>query len=120
MTYRVTERTGVEKPVVAWAKAHGCPLVPKMGTAYERSWPDRMFLVPGGRPLFIEFKRPGKEPTAKQAHRIQELRELGYDVQVCDNKEEGIEIVRSRLEAARIHAPKRQVAAGARRRGAVP
>ena len=47
-------------------------------------WPDDLFLIPGGRPLLVEFKAPGKQPTALQEHRISELRGLGYDVRVCD------------------------------------
>lgn len=47
--------------------------------------PDRLFLVPGGRPLFIEFKRPGGELSAKQQYVCGCLRELGYRVNVCDS-----------------------------------
>ena len=37
-------------------------------------WPDRIFLIPGGRPFFIEFKAPGEEPNPRQAFRIKCLR----------------------------------------------
>lgn len=97
------EKPHVEDPAVRWAKSHGVKLVYKMAAVYDRSWPDRMFLIPGGRPLFIEFKRPGAKPTAKQWQRINELREIGYDVEVCDSKEQGIACVRAALRAASVY-----------------
>lgn len=46
-------------------------------------WPDRLFLIPGGRPLFIEFKSAsGWTLTELQAHRIHLLRTAGYDAEV--------------------------------------
>lgn len=116
----VLEKQHVENPTVDWAKKNGCKLVYKMSTQFTRDWPDRMFFIPGGRPLIIEFKKPGEHPTPKQQKRIDELRELGYDVEVCDSKEEGIALVRSRLESATVHEKGRQVAARTRRRRAVP
>lgn len=116
----VLEREDVENPAVNWAKKNGCELVYKMSTQFTRDWPDRLFFIPGGRPLLIEFKRPGKQPTPKQAARIKKLKELGYDVEVCDNKEQSIAVIRARLEAAAVHEKGRKVPAGTRRRGAVP
>jgi hypothetical protein len=116
----IREKEHVENPTVNWAHANGCKLTYKMATIYARSWPDQLFLIPGGRPLFIEFKKPGEVPTEKQAHRIKQLRDLGYDVEVCDSKEQGIACVGAAMEAARLHASRRKVAPGARRRGAVP
>jgi len=68
-----------------------------------RSWPDRLFLIPGGRPFMIEFKRPGPGNDAredqKNIHRL--LRKLGYEVEVHDKLEEAYEAVRRRLVRAR-------------------
>ena len=50
-------------------------------------FPDETFLIPGGRPLIVEFKAPGKKPTPKQRLEIQRLKEEGYDVEVCDSLE---------------------------------
>jgi hypothetical protein len=91
-----------------------------MSTQFTRDWPDRLFFIPGGRPLLIEFKKPGKVPTPKQAHRIKELRELGYDVEVCDSKEQGVEAIRSRLCADGVHEKGDTVAVGTRLRRPVP
>ena len=48
-------------------------------------YPDRIFWVPGGKPLFIEFKRPGEDLRPKQKHIAKELRKLGYNVVACDS-----------------------------------
>ncbi len=50
-------------------------------------WPDTLVLLPGGRPAFIEFKRPGKEPTAKQWEKINWLRDNGYRVEWFDDED---------------------------------
>ena len=65
-------------------------------------FPDETFLIPGGRPLFVEFKAPGKKPTPKQAHEIKRLKEEGYDVVVCDSAESFKEALDRVLEAARL------------------
>jgi hypothetical protein len=51
----------------------------------KRSWPDRAFWVPGGRPWIVEFKRPGETPEPQQAERIEMLRGLGYEISVIDS-----------------------------------
>ena len=66
----------------------------KVNTLTETGWPDRMFLIPGGMPLFIEFKQPGEEPRAKQLHIHALLKGLGYLVKVCDNEEDAMEAIR--------------------------
>ena len=53
----------------------------------HRAVPDRLCLLPGGRTLFIELKRPGGRPTALQAHEHERLRGLGFEVLVIDSKE---------------------------------
>jgi len=57
----------------------------KFNSGSDTSWPDRIFLVPGGRPVLIEFKRPGGVPDAKQAYTHEILRKLGYDIEVHDS-----------------------------------
>lgn len=54
-------------------------LTPTQSTGY----PDRIFFLTGGRPLLIEFKRPGEKPRPKQAYVLNELGRLGYLVTVC-------------------------------------
>lgn len=66
----------------------------KVNTLTETGWPDRMFLIPGGRPLFIEFKRPGETPRAKQLHIAGMLASLGYWVQWADSVDMAMDIIR--------------------------
>ena len=56
-------------------------------------FPDETFLIPGGRPLFAEFKAPGKKPTPKQHYEIERLKKEGYDVVVCDSVEKFKEVL---------------------------
>lgn len=68
----------------------------KMKAAGHRGWPDRMFLIPGGKPLFIEFKRD-TDLSANQVIIIRRLRYYGYQVEVCDYAEEALEHIRNAL-----------------------
>lgn len=54
----------------------------KLNLRYDAGWPDRLWLMPGGRPLFSEFKRPGETPAPLQNERLVTLAGLGYDVAV--------------------------------------
>ena len=59
-------------------------------TSPQRSFvPDRIFIAPGGRMLFVEFKQKGKKPTAMQAREHERLREQGCLVYVIDSVESG-------------------------------
>lgn len=73
----------------------------KVNTLTETGWPDRMFLIPGGRPLFIEFKRPGGVVEPKQLHIHGILQELDYSVVVCDNEEEAMQAIAQALRRKR-------------------
>jgi hypothetical protein len=65
----------------------------------QDGWPDRVFFLPGGKPLVIEFKAPGEAPSERQAYRVGFLQQLGYDVEVHDDREQALEAIRSRVEA---------------------
>jgi hypothetical protein len=59
-------------------------------TSPSRSFvPDRIFIAPGGRMLFVEFKQLGKKPTPMQAREHERLREQGCTVYVIDSVESG-------------------------------
>lgn len=92
----------------------------KLTPAGNRGYMDRLFWIPGGRPLLIEFKVPGEEPEPLQAYRIERLREIGYDVEVHTTADGAVAAVCRALESAQVPAPRRKVPRGARVRRAVP
>lgn len=65
----------------------------------QRGWNDRLFWVPGGRPLLVEFKREGEEPRKLQTHRHETLRDLGYETMVAVAWEPVLEKLRAMLSA---------------------
>jgi hypothetical protein len=65
-------------------------------------YPDRIFWIPGGKPLLIEFKRPGEKPSEIQYHIHDIFRQLGYHIEVCDDVNHAIKIIIKALEAALI------------------
>jgi len=74
----------------------------KLTTPGRRGFPDRIFWIPGGKPLMIEFKRPGEEPRPLQSHIHALLKQLGYHVEVHDDEEAAFKSVEQALGAARI------------------
>lgn len=46
--------------------------------------PDRLVLLPDGHMGFVEMKAPGKHPRPLQVQRLNQLKQLGYQVFVCD------------------------------------
>lgn len=87
----------------------------KLNVQGRTGWPDRIFFIPGGRPLLVEFKKPGEDPRPLQAHVIQGLNDLGYDVAVADNIDDALAAVCRALAAARLSASWRKVSPRARR-----
>lgn len=119
MAYRPSEKSSVEGPCVDYARALGIKVL-KVNPLWAAGWNDRIFFIPGGRILIIEFKRPGGKSSKLQEQRHKELLEAGYDHHVIDNKEEGKALIWSRLEAHRLHAKSDEVAAGKPNVRAVP
>ena len=69
-----------------------CKLVQKLGgQAYKftspswRAVPDRLVVLPGLAPMFVECKAPGKTLTFAQERECDELRKLGQTVFVIDS-----------------------------------
>jgi len=90
----------------------GIPCI-KLNIVGRNGWPDRVFWLPEGRPLLIEFKRLGKEARALQLDIHGMLRKLGYEVHVCDNREDALEKIAEAL--ARTRLGRTLLARGARR-----
>lgn len=72
---------------------HLVKLVKSMGGAsikvrFMRGFPDRVVLLPGGTVVLFELKRPvGGEFEPLQLRWHNRLRELGFQVHVCNTKE---------------------------------
>ena len=84
--------SSIEQSFVAKLKKVGLVSI-KLNLQGTRGWPDRLVLVPGGVPLFIEFKRPGEDLRALQRVRHDYLRSLEYDVETFDDAEEAFQHV---------------------------
>ena len=108
----------IELYVVKWAKTNGMR-VRKLNGLGAQSWPDRLFCIPGGRPVFIEFKKPGGVPTPLQWDMINGLKRDGYEVYVIDNREAGIAVLREAMEAGKVPSKGNEVPTGARRQRAI-
>ena len=102
----------VEQAVVKKAKTLGVMQL-KLNVMGQRGWPDRLFLVPGGRPLFVEFKRPGGKPRPLQTYIHEAMEKAGYHVEVVDDSTVGVRLLREALEAAPVPEESREVSAGA-------
>lgn len=74
----------------------------KLNVMFSRGWPDRLILIPGGRPLFIEFKRPGEELTDLQREIHEFLKSLGYEVEVHTSAETAIESVQFSMASSEL------------------
>jgi len=67
----------IQAKAINYAKARGVPSIRMyFGVGIRSGWPDVLFLIPGGRPLFIEFKKPGGKVKPVQEHKINILKEF--------------------------------------------
>jgi hypothetical protein len=65
-----------------------------------KGFPDVVVLCPGGRIMFIEFKRPGAKPYKLQLWVHEKIRKLGFEVQVHDDSYVAISATEAFLDAA--------------------
>lgn len=49
--------------------------------------PDRIVCLPNGKVVFVELKAPGKKARPQQLVKHEELKRLGFRVEVLDSKE---------------------------------
>ena len=86
----------VEKKVRDWAQKNGLLSI-KLSSQHSRGQPDRMFLNTKGQVMFIEFKKPGGQPTKLQEMWLETLEERGFVVMLCDDPDAGILALREKL-----------------------
>lgn len=53
--------------------------------------PDRMILLPGGRAVFVELKKPGEKERPRQRYVQDRMRELGFDVRATMDSVEKVD-----------------------------
>lgn len=91
----VLEKT-TEDRVCKWAVEHGF-LTPKVKFV-EVGWPDRLFISPKGRHIYIEFKRKGEEPRPIQYHRIKNLSKRGVMAVWTDSYDYAVGVLQAVLD----------------------
>ena len=106
LTWTGVLATKAEKKVQNGAIKHAYSLGIKVirlyfGPGITTGWPDVLFLIPGGRPLFIEFKAPGNIPTKKQQKRMCDLRNAGYCVTWCDSIKGALAVIDEAFKRSR-------------------
>jgi hypothetical protein len=89
----VTEKA-IEKPSVAAARLRGW-FVRKYKGPGRRSHPDDLF-AKGGVIFWVEFKRPGKEPTELQWIEIRAMQAAGLDVVWLSDRDDFMAVLRDR------------------------
>ena len=82
----------IEAKVCDYAKQRGL-LVYKFTSPARAAVPDRLFVLPGGRVFFIEFKREGQKPTPAQTREHARLWAHGVTVLVIDNVLDGLRAI---------------------------
>ena len=84
--------SSIERRFVSKMKALGI-LAIKLKLMGNRGLPDRMLLLPGGRVIFIEFKRPGEDLRPLQKHVHKKLLGLNHEVKTFDDANEAAAFV---------------------------
>ncbi len=82
----------IEEKVCTYAKGKGW-LTLKFTSPARAAVPDRLFITPFGRIIFVEFKCGGQKPTPAQAREHERLIRQGCTVRVIDNVEDGKALV---------------------------
>ena len=88
---RVLE-SSIEKSFVRRARKLGC-ICRKLNGMGHNHWPDQLVLVPGGKTLYIEFKKPGEGLRGAQAGLHEDVRAIGHKFYTFDNWEQAIALV---------------------------
>lgn len=105
----MTPEGKLKRKVEDFAKRNGVEFIRlALQPGVARGWPDNLFLIRGGRPLFIEFKAPNGHPSGLQLHRIETLGKLGYDVHICHDYDEARKAIAKAVDAAGIQPPRRK------------
>ena len=73
----------IESEYCKYAKKRKC-LALKLIILNKKGFPDRTTLCPGGKILFIEFKKLGKKPSPPQIMVRKIIESFGFEYHICD------------------------------------
>jgi VRR-NUC domain len=88
----------IEAAVSEWCDERNI-LHAKFSPMGQAGWPDHIYFLPNGRPLLVEFKRPGEQPRKLQRYKLGLLEELGYAVFVAETKAEATGWIEKQVRA---------------------
>jgi hypothetical protein len=98
---KVVIRRAKEAPIERRVMAYGRDVLGlrsiKMKLQYDAGWTDRLWIMPFGRTLWMEFKKPGGPRTKLQAERHEYLASMGHDVVTVDTFEDAVAILEERM-----------------------
>ena len=94
----IAERA-IEAKFVAYATKKKCKAM-KLVLLLGKGFPDRTVLCPGGKVLFIEFKRKGKKLSMTQKSIRNILVEMGFSYTLCDEIGQAEKILDNAMETA--------------------
>lgn len=79
----------LEKEIEKKAVKEGCLRI----KIYKKHYPDRLYCMPNGRVVFIEFKRLGEQLNLGQKLIQSKLKDLGFEVYTIFSINEFLEII---------------------------
>ncbi len=77
----------LEKKCKEYAELDGWLSI-KVSPDSQRGWPDRVFISPGGKHIYVEFKMKGGQPRELQLYRMEQLRQHKCLVWLVDDVED--------------------------------
>lgn len=81
--------SAVQSKIIKDLEALGCTVI-KIIKANKSGIPDLLVLLPGGRAVFIEVKKPGGVASKLQQYYIELLRKLGFTAFICDDPRDAV------------------------------
>ncbi len=84
----------IEKKIVEYCNKNNIFQQKLLG---KKGMPDRIFYLPGGRAVAIEFKQPGNDLNILQELCCDNLKALGFPVYVCSKYEDGVAFLQREL-----------------------
>ena len=97
-----TRESALEKKLVAYGKKLGL-LCYKFTSPGHPGVPDRLFIRPEGKVLFLEIKAPGKKPEALQIREMNAFRTHTSFVGWVDNQQSGVDVLSYFMKTGQVH-----------------